>query len=47
MSIRILLTGGTFDKEYDERTGTHMADGYARVSGSPLTDYWTQTFGVR
>ena len=22
MSIRILLTGGTFDKEYDERTGT-------------------------
>ena len=21
MSIRILVTGGTFDKEYDERTG--------------------------
>ena len=32
MSIRILVTGGTFDKEYDERTGqlffkdTHIAE---------------------
>jgi len=32
MAIRILVTGGTFDKEYDERTGqlffkdTHIAE---------------------
>src|SRR5205809_590001 len=32
MTIRILITGGTFDKEYDERTGqlffkdTHVAE---------------------
>ena len=32
MSVRILVTGGTFDKEYDEITGklyfkdTHMRD---------------------
>ncbi len=47
MSIRILVTGGTFDKEYNERTGqlffkdTHLAEmlqrGRSRVAVSIRT----------
>src|SRR3954454_8255597 len=47
MSIRVLVTGGTFDKEYNERTGqlyfkdTHLPEmlrlGRSRVEGNVRT----------
>jgi len=56
MSIRILVTGGTFDKEYNERTGqlyfkdTHVAEmlrlGRCRVDVTILTVMMTDSLDM-
>jgi L-asparaginase len=56
MSIRILVTGGTFDKEYNERTGelyfkdTHIAEmlrlGRSRIDVTILTVMMTDSLDM-